>query len=223
MNIRKLMKTIPLALCASAFLLTAPAYANVPPEADVDTEPAEIIEVTPTPTVAPTAAPTAVPDITYIPLPEVSQQPFTIAGNGEVMDDIADGSKEFYTITTSNNNTFFIVVDRARTSDNVYMLAKVNEDDVAEFIDGYSTTTPTPAPTPQIQLATPEPTPQVVPVEPEPQKNDLNSYILIGALALVVIGGAWYFKVYKPKHEDYDDDDDEGMEYDDSEDEYDDD
>ena len=222
MNIRKLMKTIPLTLCASALLMTAPAYANVPAEADVDTEPAEIIEVTPTPTAVPTPAPTVASDITYIPLPEVSQQPFTIAGNGEVLDNIADGSKEFYTITTSNNNTFFIVVDRARTSDNVYMLAKVNEDDVADFIDGYSAPTPTPAPTMQVQLATPEPTPQVITVEPETQETGLNNYILIGVLALAVIGGAWYFKVYKPKHEDYDDDD-EGMEYDDSDDEFDDD
>ena len=44
---------------------------------------------------------------------------------------------------------------------------------------------------------------------------------ILGVLALAVIGGGWYFKVYKPKHEDYDDDD-EGMEYDDSDEESDD-
>ena len=148
-------------------------------------------------------------------------QPFTIAGNGEVLDDISDGSKEFYTITTSNNNSFFIVVDRARASENVYMLAKVNEDDVSDFIEGYTAPTPTPAPTVQIQLPTPAPTPQVITVEPEKKETNINSYALIGALALAVIGGGWYFKVYKPKHEDYDDDD-EGMEYDDSDEESDD-
>ena len=159
MRIRKLMKTIPLLLGVSALLMGAPAYANVPQAAEVDTEPAEIIEVTPTPG--------PMPDITYAPLPEVSMQPFTIAGNGEVLDDISDGSKEFYTITTSNNNSFFIVVDRARASENVYMLAKVNEDDVSDFIEGYTAPTPTPAPTVQIQLPTPAPTPQVITVEPE--------------------------------------------------------
>ena len=196
MRIRKLMKTIPLLLGVSAMLMGAPAYANVPQAAEVDTEPAEIIEVTPTP------SPT--PDVSYEPLPEVSMQPFTIAGNGEVLDDISDGSKEFYTITTSNNNSFFIVVDRARASENVYMLAKVNEDDVSDFIEGYTA-----------------PTPQVITVEPEKKETNINSYALIGALALAVIGGGWYFKVYKPKHEDYDDDD-EGMEYDDSDEESDD-
>ena len=212
MRIRKLMKTIPLILCFVA-LFCAPAYANVPKAAEEDTEPAEIIEVTPSPSPA--------PDVSYEPLPEVSMQPFTIAGNGEVLDDISDGSKEFYTITTSNNNSFFIVVDRARASENVYMLAKVNEDDVSDFIEGYTAPTPTPAPTVQIQLPTPAPTPQVITVEPEKKETNINSYALIGALALAVIVGGWYFKVYKPKHEDYDDDD-EGMEYDDSDEESDD-
>jgi len=216
MRIRKLMKTLPIALCASAFLLGAPAYANVPQSAETDIEPAEIIEVTPTPS--------PMPDVTYEPLPEVSQQPFTIAGNGEVQDDISDGSKEFYTITTSNNNTFYLVVDRARTTQNVYMLSRVDEGDVADFIEGYTAPTPTPAPTVQIQLPTPAPTPQIIAVETEPEKQtpSVNSYMLIGALALAVIGGGWYFKVYKPKHDNYDDDD-EGMEYNDSEDERDDD
>ncbi len=49
MRIRKLMKNIPLLLGVSAVLMGAPAYANVPQAAEVDTEPAEIIEVTPTP------------------------------------------------------------------------------------------------------------------------------------------------------------------------------
>ena len=209
MRIQKLLNTTLLLACTAA-LTAAPAYANIPQSAETDTEPAEIIEVAPTPS--------PVPDISYAPLPEVSQQPFTIAGNGEVLDDISDGSKEFYTVTTANNNTFFIVVDKTRTSQNVYMLAKVNEDDVAEFIEGYTAPTPTPAPTVQIQLPTPAPTPQVITVEPEKTETGVNSYVLIGALALAVIGGGWYFKVYKPKHEDYDDDD-EGMEYDDSDEE----
>lgn len=38
---------------------------------------------------------------------------FTTPGNGEVKDDITDDStKEFLTVTTKNNNTFYIVIDR---------------------------------------------------------------------------------------------------------------
>ena len=48
---------------------------------------------------------------------------FTTPGNGEVKDDITDDStKEFLTVTTKNNNTFYIVIDRSATSQNVYML-----------------------------------------------------------------------------------------------------
>ena len=42
---------------------------------------------------------------------------FTTPGNGEVKDDITDDStKEFLTVTTKNNNTFYIVIDRSATS-----------------------------------------------------------------------------------------------------------
>lgn len=41
---------------------------------------------------------------------------FTTPGNGEVKDDITDDStKEFLTVTTKNNNTFYIVIDRSAT------------------------------------------------------------------------------------------------------------
>ena len=69
---------------------------------------------------------------------------------------------------------------------------------------------------------TPEPTPQVIVTEPEEETGgDTGSYALIGVAALVFIAGAYYFKVYKPRHEEGEYDD-EGMEFDDSEDETDD-
>ena len=58
--------------------------------------------------------------------------------------------------------------------------------------------------------------------EPEEETGgDTGSYALIGVAALVFIAGAYYFKVYKPRHEEGEYDD-EGMEFDDSEDETDD-
>ena len=61
---------------------------------------------------------------------------FTTPGNGEVKDDITDDStKEFLTVTTKNNNTFYIVIDRSATSQNVYMLSQIDENDLSEFLD----------------------------------------------------------------------------------------
>ena len=67
---------------------------------------------------------------------------FTTPGNGEVKDDITDDStKEFLTVTTKNNNTFYIVIDRSATSQNVYMLSQIDENDLSEFLDKDSTAT----------------------------------------------------------------------------------
>ena len=50
---------------------------------------------------------------------EEEKIPFTIAGNGEVEDNIVDDpSKEFFTVKTKGGNTFFLVIDRARNSEN---------------------------------------------------------------------------------------------------------
>lgn len=79
---------------------------------------------------------------------EKKEDAFTEPGNGEVQDDIQNGSsKEFLTITTKNNNTFYLVIDRSSTSQNVYLLSQVDENDLKEFVDqekGTATVTPTP-------------------------------------------------------------------------------
>ena len=174
---------VPVFVCA--MLTAVPAAAQVGKGADTDTEPAIIIPVTPTP------MPTPIPYEPVI-IPERTEQPFTIAGNAEIIDDISDGTKEFYTITTANNNTFFIVVDKDRAQQNVYMLAKVDENDVAEFIENRPEATPSPMPTLMFIQPTPAPT------LPQPPSNNI---LLIGALALAAAGAGWYFKVYKPKQE----------------------
>src|SRR5699024_4663269 len=64
------------------------------------------------------------------------ETPFSIPGNGEVLDDkTGDGTKEFLTIQTKNGNTFFLVLDRSSNTENVYMLSMVDENDLAEFLD----------------------------------------------------------------------------------------
>lgn len=61
---------------------------------------------------------------------------FSIPGNGEVLDDITDdSSKEFFTVTTANGNTFFLVIDRSRNTENVYMLSMIDEVDLQDFIE----------------------------------------------------------------------------------------
>ena len=49
---------------------------------------------------------------------ETESTPFSMPGNGELVDDVEDGgtSKQFLTVQTKNGNTFYIVVDRLLAS-----------------------------------------------------------------------------------------------------------
>lgn len=123
-------------------------------------------------------------------------KPFTPEGTGTVVDNATDGDgKEFFTITTPNENIFYLVIDRQRSGENVYFLNAVTEADLmalAEIIEE------PPAPQPEPEL---EPAPAPEP-EPEPEKKS-NSGMLLLVLGLALIGGGagWYFKVYRPKQE----------------------
>ena len=70
----------------------------------------------------------------------VEEKPLTPDGQATVVDDVTDGDgKEFYTIVTPAENTFYLVIDKQRDSDNVYFLNAVTESDLlalAEKDDG---------------------------------------------------------------------------------------
>ena len=185
-SVMKLLKSISLAM--AVLLLTVsllPAQAQTGKGADTDTEPATIVEIRATPT------------------PEPGGIPFSVPGNGEVLDDISDDSKEFYIITTQNNNTFYLVIDKANSSQNVYMLSKVDENDLKEFIESDVSPTPTPTPAPTVIMKQPDITPVITDTSQtdtgtdEDDGVDVNKLIILAAV--VVFGLLFYFKFYKKK------------------------
>ena len=129
--------------------------------------------------------------------------PFSIPGNGEVLDDKSDdGTKEFLTIQTKNGNTFFLVLDRSNNTENVYMLSMIDETDLAEFMDETQTEE-------MPQVVIPETETTVAPEETEPETvqpeedggMNTGALLAIGLLAAGGIGAGYYFKVVKPKKE----------------------
>ena len=118
-----------------------------------------------------------------------------------------EDGKEFFTITTPSENVFYLIIDRQRTEENVYFLNAVTEKDLLALAEA----DPEPeAPEPVTQ---PEPDPEPV-AEPDPEpENDtgfpVGKLLMIAAVLLVGGGAAYYFKVYRPKHEaaDLDEDD----------------
>ena len=145
---------------------------------------------------------------------------FTTPGNGEVKDDITDDStKEFLTVTTKNNNTFYIVIDRSATSQNVYMLSQIDENDLSEFLDKDSTAavvTPQPDKSKVVLDETNnEDVDKEATIDPEKTasaKTNMGAMATILILALGGVAAYYYFKIYKPKKEEDEDDQPEGLE-----------
>lgn len=139
-------------------------------------------------------------------------KPFSVPGNGEVLDQITDGSsKEFYTIRTANNQTFYLVIDHAQNTDNVYMLSTIDENDLQEFTTGGGMTEKPEEKPPVIMEEPQTPTPE--PEETEKPAANASAMILI---IVAAVGGiaAYYFLKIKPKKEE-EDTDSENLELDD--------
>lgn len=149
------------------------------------------------------------------PAPEIVEEttakPFTPDGTGTVVDNATDeDGKEFFTITTPSENVFYLIIDRQRTEQNVYFLNAVTEKDLLALAE-----------------ADPEPEVTETPVQPEPEQPEdgaaeepeaepetkpgfpVGNLLMIAAVLLVGGGAGYYFKVYRPKHEAPDLDEDE--------------
>lgn len=151
--------------------------------------------------------------------PEPESNPLTPDGTGTVVDDATDqDGKEFFTITTADETVFYLVIDRQKSTENVYFLNAVTVADLMALAESSGAAVPiTPEPEPEPD---PEPTQEPEP-EPEPEGKGGGAGMLLVVLAVVVIGGGagWYFKIYRPKQqkavepeEDYDEADYGGTE-----------
>ena len=159
-----------------------------------------------------------------VPAPK-SPTALTPSGQGTVVDNVTgENGKEFYTISTPEENIFFLVVDKERESENVYFLNAVTESDLlalAEKDENAPTepSTPEPAPVcacqekcvpgmvntacPVCVLSMKDCTGKTVsveePVQPETRQN---SGLFLVLLTILAVGGAgWYLKIYRPKKE----------------------
>lgn len=133
---------------------------------------------------------------------ETEATPFSVAGNGQLLDDITDDeTKQFLTVQTKNGNTFFMVIDRSRNSENVYMLSLVDEYDLAEFLG--EETEPMEEEKPAVVIEEPQPEPVAEESQPEPENAGMNMGAVLTVLVLGagVVGGYYYFKILKPKRE----------------------
>ena len=130
---------------------------------------------------------------------------FSVDGNGEVLDNVMDekSGKEFYTITTANNNTYYLIIDHSSNTKNVYMLSMIDENDLKEFLSEEIPETPDDTGTPPSVDLGDEPSGENPDTDTDEKKSggNIGTYIILAVLAVIVGGAAFYFKVYKPKKE----------------------
>jgi hypothetical protein len=160
---------------------------------------------------------------------EAPQPGLTPDGTGTVVDNVVTQNEiEFFTVFTEEGNTFFLVVDRQRNTDNVYLLNAVTEADLMALaersgnpIDNNVSVSPTPPPLPpptdESEHQTP-PLPQPTPDTTETPSGRNNSNLILIAVVMVVAGGvAYYFKIVRGRKSspmfdddwDYEDEEDE--------------
>ena len=144
------------------------------------------------------------------------EQGFTTPGNGTLGDQVKNsGSKDFFTVRTKNNNTFYLVIDHANSSENVYMLSLIDEDDLEEFLkEGQDTkkqASAAPVVIPETKPQTQEEDPAPVKAQPTGMIPQYGIWFGIGGITFTVIL-IYYFAVYRPRHEEEEEETDEGLE-----------
>ena len=141
---------------------------------------------------------------------------------GDIVSSTVKGGKEFYTIRTKSGKIFYLIVDMDKTDDNVYLLTEVGENDLLNFTDSDTVTLP------QNQAVMESSLPLEIveqkseteqeekeleeDVKPAERTGNNSGSILLMVLALVGVGGGYYFlKFVRGKKEsfEYDDEDED--------------
>ena len=64
------------------------------------------------------------------PVREDDHTPLSYEGTGTVIDNVLNGSKQFYTIATDAGNVFYLIIDLDKENNNVYFIDTTKERDL---------------------------------------------------------------------------------------------
>lgn len=155
-----------------------------------------------------------------------------VDSDGEEMEK-SNASKEFYTIQTESEKTFYLIIDRTGESETVYFLTEIDENDLLNVTEKQSETLPqnsaaleSAIPTGNEELLDKEESSTEIVTETEnstaedsvmedeteiavPQDNSMVVYIVLGVVCVIAIGVGYYLKVYKKKGENFEEDEEE--------------
>ena len=127
-------------------------------------------------------------------------------------------ARQFITFKTKSGKTFHLIINYDEEGQNVILLTEVSEDDLLNMVEVKE------KPKEEVKKIEEVPLPTEAikeePVKEEPKKKEESKgtglYIFLGLLVMAVVGAGYYFKIYKKKQEESEDDED----YDELEDDY---
>lgn len=127
-------------------------------------------------------------------------------------------ARQFITFKTKSGKTFHLIINYDEEGQNVMLLTEVSEDDLLNMVEAKE------KPKEEVKKIEEVPLPTEEPVKNEPKKKEESKgaglYIFLGLLVMAVVGAAYYFKIYKKKQEESENDEDYNELEDDYESEY---
>ena len=235
MRIKRIAALTALFMLMAVFTFSLTVFAEPVDATTAPAAPAAPVAETTAPAPAPTAALT-------VPAPTLSPNALTPNGQASVLNYYQSDSddKEFYTITTPAGNVFYLVVDGARGSENVYFLNAVTESDLVALAAANDRITISSIPSSQsctcsdkctdghvnedcpvcktdISKCSGKSSSTADEVNPSGNAekggdNNMMMYIVIGAAFVLVAGIGIYMKIIKPKKQGTSFDDEEEAE-----------
>ena len=119
-------------------------------------------------------------------------------------------ARQFITFKTKSGKTFHLIINYDEEGQNVMLLTEVSEDDLLNMVEAKE------KPKEEVKKIEEVPLPTEAtkeePVKEEPKKKEESKgaglYIFLGLLVMAVVGAGYYFKIYKKKQEESEDDED---------------
>lgn len=134
-------------------------------------------------------------------------------GNGDAeKDKYSADARQFISFKTKNGKTFHLIINHDEKQENVILLTEVSEDDLLNITGAEK-----PKQIVKEETKTEELPKEEVKPEVKEKKSGTGMYIVVGLIVAGVVGAGYYFKVYKKRDEESEEDEET---YDELEDDY---
>ena len=129
---------------------------------------------------------------------------------------IGDGSdkyfadaRQFITFKTKSGKTFHLIINYDEEGQNVMLLTEVSEDDLLNMVEAKEKPKEEVKKMEEVPLPTEATKEEKVKEEPKKKEKSKGAglYIFLGLLVMAVVGAGYYFKIYKKKQKESDDED----------------